>query len=69
MLNLIHPFLNIVLAEGALARRDGCCDRRHRFGFAYGKQCNFFWSAIAALSGRGNAVSDILQILLDSAHY
>jgi len=69
MLNFIHAFLHVILAKGTLAGRDGFCDRRHRFGFADCKQSDFFWSACATLSGCRDAASDILQILLDSAHY
>ena len=69
MPDLVYPFLHVVLAEGALAGGDGFFDRRHRFGFADCKQGNFFWRPRAVLRGGRDAVSDILQVLLDSAHY
>ncbi|MOA41162.1 hypothetical protein D3C78_1631010 [compost metagenome] len=68
MLDLVYPFLHVILAERVLACGDGLCDRLRRFGFADCKQCHFFWNACAVLSGRCDAAPDILQILLDSAH-
>ena len=39
--DLIHPFPDVVLAEGALSRRQRFCDIARRFGFTDGKQRNF----------------------------
>lgn len=58
--DLIHPFLDVVLAEGALSRRQRFCDIARRFGFTDGKQRNFLRIAAATRRRRRDALTNLL---------
>jgi len=58
--NLFNPFLHVIFAEGDLSGGDSFFDRARRFGFAHGKQRNFFWIAPALRRGSADALTQLL---------